>query len=59
MPTLGSWIEQTHDRTGFRIDTGKVAAFVEIAVGTCQSEIVDIIAAAVLSRHDVLDMEGN
>ncbi len=48
VPILGSRVEQAHDGTGFRVDAGKVAAFVKIAVGTRRSQIVEFVAAAAL-----------
>lgn len=59
IPLLSSRIEQTHNRAGLRIDAGKVAPFVKIAVGTCHSEVVEFAAAAMLSRDDVLDVKCN
>ena len=40
------------------IEGGQISPFVQIALMTCQREIIHFITAPVLFRHDVLDMKG-
>ncbi len=42
----------------FRIDAGEVWSFPQIAIDAGKSKILGIIAAAVLARPDVLDLES-
>lgn len=59
VPILGSWIELPRDQIGLRINAGKIATLVKIAVRTRQGKIIELIAAAVFLRDDVLDVKCN
>lgn len=50
-------MEQLDERTGLRIYGREVGAFVQIAVVTGERQIFRIITAAMLTRHDVLDVK--
>lgn len=56
-PNLQPWIEQWRDGVRLRIDAREVWAFVQIAMVTSQSEVCQIIAAAVLAGDNMLDVE--
>ena len=55
-PEIAPRMKQSHDLACPRVDPGQVRAFVQIAAVTRQSEIVWVIGAAMLFRHDVLNM---
>jgi hypothetical protein len=57
LPAIPAWMEQTHDIARVWIDSGEVGPFVQVTIGAGESEVFDAIATAVLSRHDVLDVE--
>lgn len=56
-PTLLSRMEKFRDVIRLRINTRQVRAFVEITVDASQRQIVEIIAASMGSRKDMLDMK--
>jgi len=56
IPAIMPGVEETHTLAGWRIDTCKVGAFVQIAAVTSQREISNIIATAMLSGDDMLDV---
>jgi hypothetical protein len=57
-PALATRMEKTHDFAGLRVDPGEIWAFMVVIVMTGQRKIVRIVAAAVLLRDNVLDMEA-
>ncbi len=52
-------MEELDDFLRLGIDTGEIGAFVKVAVDTCESEILDIVGAAMLFGNDVLDVESS
>ncbi len=58
-PPIATWIEQRSDLTSLGINPSEVAPFVQIAVGAGQSQVAEIIVAAVLARDDVLNLQRN
>jgi hypothetical protein len=56
-PPLVSRVKQLCDATSLRIDPGQVRAFVKITVDASQSQVVEIVAAAMNPRDDVLDVK--
>ncbi len=59
LPPLTTWMEELDDFLRLGIDTGEIGAFVKVAVDTCESEILDIVGAAMLFGNDVLDVESS
>lgn len=51
-------MEKLDDLRGVVIDPGQVRTLVQIAGDTGEREIRRVIAAAVLFRHDVFDLES-
>src|SRR4051812_19541766 len=56
-PSLLAWVKQRRDYVGLWIDPREVASLMKITFGACQSEVFEIIAAAVFARNDMLDLE--
>jgi len=52
-PALASWMKQTDDFPGFRIDTGQIWTFVFVVVVASQRQITRMVFAAVLPGDDV------
>lgn len=57
VPTLMSRMKQLGDPTSFGIDPREVWAFVKITVNASQSQVVEIVAAAMNPRDDMLDVK--
>jgi hypothetical protein len=57
MPIIGTGIEQAGQLSCIRIDSSHVGALVPVAVYTCNGEIIEAVAAAMLLRNDVVDPE--
>ena len=57
VPTLVSRMKQLGDPTSFGIDPREVWAFVKITVNASQSQVVEIVAAAMNPRDDMLDVK--
>src|SRR5258708_5489125 len=58
VPHLAPGVEEEHDDTCVGIDPREVRPFVEVVMEAGQSEVVVAGPAAVLARHDVVDVEG-
>ena len=56
-PCFASRVKQLSDLICFGIDPGQIRSFVKIAIDAGKGEIVEVIAAAVDFRNDVLDMK--
>jgi hypothetical protein len=52
-------MEERHHGSGFGIDAREVWPFVGVAAITSEREIAGIVAATVLPRYYMFDMEGN
>jgi hypothetical protein len=57
-PPFASGVEETHKLTAEWIYARKVRAFAKVTAVTGQREIVDVVAPAVLFRHDMPDVMG-
>ena len=57
VPIIESRVKQSRQFSGFRIEAGKVRAFVQIAVMTRERQILFRVLAFVLACRDVFDME--
>lgn len=58
-PKIGAGIEQRYNRAGRRVDAPQIGAFVPIAVGTGQRQIIERVSPAVLRWANVLDMKAD
>jgi hypothetical protein len=56
-PQVGARMKQPRQGSCVRIDSGDVGTFVSVAVNTGQRQIVKVVATAMLSRNDVIDLE--
>src|SRR5204862_3047900 len=57
LPSLVPRMKQLGHSTSFGIDPGQVWAFVKITVNASQSQVVEIVAAAMNPRDDMLDVK--
>ena len=55
-PSITPWMKEGRDLPGRGADSCQVWPLMQIAAVACEREIIDVIGAAVLLRHDVLDM---
>lgn len=58
VPVVLPWMKQSRERAGFRVQSGKIRSFAQIAVMTGERKIVGSIGTPMLSREDVLDVEN-
>jgi hypothetical protein len=58
IPPIVSRVEQQSDLSSVRIASGQVASLMQIAFRAGQRKIVQFIGPVVLSRNNVLDLEG-
>jgi len=58
VPLVAPRVEKRYDFSRFRINAGDVWPFVVVAGKARQAEVVGRSAAVVLSRNDMIDLEG-
>jgi len=58
MPQLTAKMEQLGQLSRFGIVTCHITSFMQVAVDASQREIVEVIAPAVFSRQNMLDVQG-
>jgi hypothetical protein len=58
VPSKTPWMKQLADATRFGINAREVRALVKIAVDARQSQVVEVVRAAVNSRNNVFDVEN-
>ena len=56
-PIVLAWLEQPCDPFCDRVDSCQVCAFVQVAIATCECQILDRALSPVLPRKDMLDVE--
>ena len=59
MPLLLAWVKKQCHRLRLGIDASEIGTLVNIAVDTGEAEVRIVIAAAMLERADVLDVESS
>ena len=57
-PIVEPWMKQARELFGFGVKTGKIRAFVEIAVMAGKRKVFRGVLSAVLSRDDVFDVKS-
>jgi hypothetical protein len=56
-PGIPSRVKEFDDPTGERIEPNQIRTLAKIAITACESEIIRVVAASVLTRANVLDVE--
>jgi hypothetical protein len=56
-PVILSWVKQSYQLAGYRIDAGKIGSFVKVAIGARPGKVLFGIRSAMLPGDDVLDMK--
>ena len=57
-PCVTPGMKQRHDTGSLRINSSQIGALTQVAVRASQSEVITVIASAVLSWNDVLDVKA-
>lgn len=58
LPSLLARVEKFGDLIGFRIDSGEIRPFQQIAIDTGKSQVFRLVSSAVLARTDVFDLKS-
>src|SRR3989442_14775992 len=59
LPPMSPRMEQFRHLVGFGVDARQVRAFVQITINAGQSQILQVISAAMNARNDMLDVQGS
>ena len=57
VPLIRSGIKKRSDRMRQGIDSSEITSLMQVALGTCQRQIVEAVIAAVFSGHDMLNLQ--